>query len=138
MKNILAYLFIVAVSLSALAQAADVETVTVKPKADSDSDYRNYPISPADFYKFIRVYELSNGMELGLYRRGAIMYAKLNDRQAERIIATAPNRFQSAESKLNMRIDVQDDEVSGDVYVPLSAPNIADPDRQQFVIVARH
>ena len=138
MKNIFVCLLTGALSLCAATQAADVETVTVVPKPVTAGSV-HYPMMPDEFYKFIQVYTLSNGMELALFSKGPVMYAKLNEQAPERIIATAPNAFQSNNSKLKVRIDLTDnDEVSGEAYIPVRTVNMANSDEQQFVIASLH
>jgi len=118
MKKIL-FIFVGTLSLSALAQTTDNETVTVRPKLDYSLTGSHYPMQHDEFYKFVRVYELSNGMQISLYECGRAFCAKLNERTPERIVATASNNFHSTASNLRMHIVVDgSDKASGEVVIP--------------------
>lgn len=82
-----------------------------------------------DFSPFRGGYELSNGQMLYLRNAsnvGAIMYARIDDQDEHRIVATASNRFVALDQQLAMRIDLRDDgSVGGEVLMRVPARTLA-------------
>ena len=122
MKKLILLSFLSALSLAAVAQSTDVNTVTVTPnKADFLAQHR-YPMQGDEFYKFKRAYDLSNGMTVSVYNRGPIMYAKLDNRQPERIVAISSNTFLSTKSDLKLKINVEENgDAHGEAFIPAVA-----------------
>jgi len=122
MKKLIILSFLSALSLGAIAQTSDVNTVTVTPKNADFAAQHRYPMQGDEFYKFKRAYELSNGMTVSLYNRGPMMYAKLDNRQPERIVATSSNTFFSTKSDLRLKIHLDDNgEAHGEAFIPAVA-----------------
>jgi len=141
MKNLIKLSFIGALTMFSATQAsyaAEVDTVTVMPNNSQFLTTNRYPMRSIEFFKFKRVYDLSNGMTLTLSSDSAVMYARLNDGPKERIVATSTSSFSSTESKLNMHINIQrDDEASGEVYIPVgSATADLDGAHQQYIVAS--
>lgn len=83
-------------------------------------------MSEAEFAKFERTYELSNGNTLSLFSRSDTKYAKLGEGSWHRIVATGPNSFISNDHQLEMAIQVQnDDKVSGYLLMPVTSSSVA-------------
>ncbi|WP_454774801.1 hypothetical protein [Janthinobacterium tructae] len=82
-----------------------------------------------DFYPFRGGYELSNGQVLHLRNAssiGAIMYARIDDQDEHRIIASGRNSFVALDQQLAMRIDLRDDgSVGGEVLMRVPAEKLA-------------
>jgi len=126
MKKLFIVSLLSVLPLSVMAQESSINanikldnnTVTVTPKKSDFLGQRRYPMRSDEFYKFQRCYELSNGSTVTLYSRGPIMYAKINDGQAERLTATSRNTFYSSKTILKLKINLLDnDEVSGEAYL---------------------
>jgi len=85
-------------------------------------------INREDFSPFRGGYELSNGQVLYLRNAsnvGAIMYARIDDQDEHRIVATASNRFVALDRQLAMRIDLRDDgSVGGEVLMQVPAERL--------------
>ena len=82
-----------------------------------------------DFSPFRGGYELSNGQVLYLRNTssiGAIMYARIDNQDEHRIIATGRNSFVALDRQLAMRIDLRDDgSVGGEVLMRVPAEKLA-------------
>lgn len=85
-----------------------------------------------DFYPFRGGYELSNGQVLYLRNAssiGAIMYARIDDQEEHRIVASSSNSFVALDRQLAMRIDLRDDgSVGGEVLMMVPAEKMASGD----------
>ena len=82
-----------------------------------------------DFSPFRGGYELSNGQVLHLRNAGsigAIMYARIDNQDEHRIIASGRNSFVALDRQLAMRIDLRDDgSVGGEVLIRVPAEKLA-------------
>ncbi|ATD61303.1 hypothetical protein CNX70_14920 [Janthinobacterium svalbardensis] len=82
-----------------------------------------------EFSPFRGGYELSNGQVLYLRNAssvGAIMYARIDDQDEHRIIASGRNSFVALDRQLAMRIDLRDDgSVGGEVLMLVPAEKLA-------------
>ena len=82
-----------------------------------------------DFSPFRGGYELSNGQVLHLRNAGsigAIMYARIDNQDEHRIIASGRNSFVALDRQLAMRIDLRDDgSVGGEVLMRVPAEKLA-------------
>ncbi|MEG2033109.1 MAG: hypothetical protein RR376_20860 [Janthinobacterium sp.] len=82
-----------------------------------------------DFAPFRGGYELANGQVLHLRNigsMGALMYARIDDKEEHRIVATGSNSFVALDQQLAMRIDLRDDgSVGGEVLMMVPAENLA-------------
>lgn len=82
-----------------------------------------------DFSPFRGGYELSNGQVLHLRNAGsigAIMYARIDNQDEHRIIASGRNSFVALDRQLAMRIDLRDDgSVGGEVLKRVPAEKLA-------------
>lgn len=81
------------------------------------------------FAPFRGGYELSNGQTLYLRNAGsmgAMMYARIDDQEEHRIIATGNDSFVALDRQLAMRIDLRDDgSVGGEVLMRVPAEKLA-------------
>ena len=81
------------------------------------------------FAPFRGGYELSNGQVLHLRNAGsigAIMYARIDNQDEHRIIATGRDSFVALDRQLAMRIDLRDDgSVGGEVLMRVPAEKLA-------------
>lgn len=86
-------------------------------------------MSAETFAPFRGGYELSNGQVLYLRNTssiGAIMYARIDNQDEHRIIATGRNSFVALDRQLAMRIDLRDDgSVGGEVLMRVPAEKLA-------------
>ncbi|MDO8040039.1 hypothetical protein [Janthinobacterium sp. SUN137] len=86
-------------------------------------------MSAESFAPFRGGYELSNGQVLYLRNAGnigAIMYARINDQEEHRIVATGSDSFVALDQQLAMRIDLRDDgSVGGEVLMRVPAEKLA-------------
>ena len=124
MKKLIILSFLSAVSLTSFAQSDDVTTVTVTPNKSAFLTTHRYAMQGDEFYKFQRAYDLSNGSTVSLYKRGPLMYAKLDGRAPERIVATSGNTFYSTKSDLKLKIHLHEDgAANGEVFLPTVASN---------------
>ena len=84
------------------------------------------------FAPFRGGYELSNGQVLHLRNAGsigAIMYARIDEQDEHRILASSNNSFVALDRQLAMRIDLRDDgSVGGEVLIQLPAQTLASGD----------
>ena len=82
-----------------------------------------------DFAPFRGGYELANGQVLHLRNigsMGALMYARIDDKEEHRIIATGRDSFVALDQQLAMRIDLRDDgSVGGEVLMRVPAEKLA-------------
>jgi len=82
-----------------------------------------------DFSPFRGGYQLSNGQVLHLRNAGsigAIMYARLDEQDEHRIIASGSNSFVALDRQLAMRIDLRDDgSVGGEVLMLVPVEKLA-------------
>ncbi|KAB8053789.1 hypothetical protein GCN74_25005 [Janthinobacterium sp. FT14W] len=89
-------------------------------------------MSAETFGQFRGAYELSNGQVLYLRNAGslgAMMYARIDDQEEHRIIATDSNRFVALDRQLAMRIDLRDNgSVGGEVLMQVPAEKLASGD----------
>ncbi|MBE3024587.1 hypothetical protein GQ37_006730 [Janthinobacterium sp. BJB1] len=88
-----------------------------------------YFMSAETFSPFRGGYELSNGQVLHLRNMssiGALMYARIDNQEEHRIVATGSNSFVALDQQLAMRIDLRDDgSVGGEVLMMVPAENLA-------------
>ena len=81
------------------------------------------------FAPFRGGYELSNGQVLYLRNTGsigAIMYARIDEQDEHRIIASGSNSFVALDRQLAMRIDLRDDgSAGGEVLMRVPAEKLA-------------
>jgi|GEM_PF-582789 len=86
-------------------------------------------MSAERFAPFRGGYELSNGQVLYLRNAGSIgamMYARIDDQEEHRIIATGSDSFVALDQQLAMRIDLRDDgSVGGEVLMRVPAETLA-------------
>lgn len=86
-------------------------------------------MSAETFSPFRGGYELSNGQTLYLRNAGSIgamMYARIDDQEEHRIIATGNDSFVALDQQLAMRIDLRDDgSVGGEVLMRVPAEKLA-------------
>ncbi|KAB0324986.1 hypothetical protein O3297_06435 [Janthinobacterium sp. SUN128] len=86
-------------------------------------------MSAESFAPFRGGYELSNGQVLYLRNAGSIgamMYARIDDQEEHRIIATGSDSFVALDQQLAMRIDLRDDgSVGGEVLMRVPAEKLA-------------
>ncbi|QKY03496.1 hypothetical protein G3257_15395 [Janthinobacterium lividum] len=86
-------------------------------------------MSAERFAPFRGGYELSNGQVLYLRNAGSIgamMYARIDDQEEHRIIATGSDSFVALDQQLAMRIDLRDDgSVGGEVLMRVPAEKLA-------------
>lgn len=86
-------------------------------------------MSAESFAPFRGGYELSNGQVLYLRNAGtigAMMYARIDDQEEHRIIATGSDSFVALDQQLAMRIDLRDDgSVGGEVLMRVPAEKLA-------------
>ncbi|EZP41165.1 hypothetical protein [Janthinobacterium lividum] len=84
------------------------------------------------FAPFRGGYELANGQVLYLRNAssiGAIMYARIDNQEEHRIVATDNNSFVALDRQLAMRIDLRDDgSVGGEVLMLVPAEKLASGD----------
>lgn len=84
------------------------------------------------FAPFRGGYELSNGQVLYLRNAssiGAMMYARIDNQEEHRIVATANNSFVALDRQLAMRIDLRNDgSVGGEVLMQMPAEKLASGD----------
>jgi hypothetical protein len=89
-------------------------------------------MSAQEFSPFRGGYELSNGQVLYLRNAssiGAIMYARIDDQDEHRIVATDSDSFVALDRQLAMRIDLRDDgSVGGEVLMVVPAEKLASGD----------
>ena len=82
-----------------------------------------------EFAPFRGGYELANGQVLHLRNAGSIgslMYARIDDQDEHRIVATSSNSFVALDQQLAMRIDLRDDgSVGGEVLMRVPAEKLA-------------
>ncbi|APA68578.1 hypothetical protein [Janthinobacterium sp. 1_2014MBL_MicDiv] len=86
-------------------------------------------MSPETFGQFRGAYELSNGQVLYLRNASAIstiMYARIDDQDEHRIIATDSDSFVALDRQLAIRIDLRDNGgVGGEVLMQVPAEKLA-------------
>ncbi|MDN2676441.1 MULTISPECIES: hypothetical protein [unclassified Janthinobacterium] len=86
-------------------------------------------MSAESFAPFRGGYELSNGQVLYLRNAGSIgamMYARIDNQEEHRIIATGSDSFVALDQQLAMRIDLRDDgSVGGEVLMRVPAEKLA-------------
>lgn len=86
-------------------------------------------MSAESFAPFRGGYELSNGQVLYLRNAGSIgamTYARIDDQEEHRIIATGSDSFVALDQQLAMRIDLRDDgSVGGEVLMRVPAEKLA-------------
>ncbi|MCC7680797.1 hypothetical protein [Janthinobacterium sp. FW305-128] len=89
-------------------------------------------MSAQEFSPFRGGYELSNGKVLYLRNIGSIgamMYARIDDQEEHRIVASGSNSFVALDRQLAMRIDLRDDgSVGGEVLMVVPAEKLASGD----------
>ncbi|MGK5037792.1 hypothetical protein [Janthinobacterium sp. LB3P118] len=85
-----------------------------------------------EFAPFRGGYALANGQVLHLRNAGTIgafMYARIDDQEEHRIIASSRNSFVALDQQLAMRIDLRDDgSVGGEVLMRVPAETMASGD----------
>ncbi|MEG0881733.1 MAG: hypothetical protein RSE46_17820 [Janthinobacterium sp.] len=88
-----------------------------------------YFMNAETFSPFRGGYELSNGQVLYLRNTsniGAFMYARIDDQEEHRIVATGKDSFVALDQQLAMRIDLRDDgSVGGEVLMRVPAAKMA-------------
>ena len=93
--------------------------------------HRQY-MSRETFAPFRGGYELANGQVLHLRNigsMGALMYARIDDKEEHRIVATGSNSFVALDQQLAMRIDLRDNgSVGGEVQMLVPAEKLASGD----------
>lgn len=86
-------------------------------------------MSAETFSPFRGGYELSNGQVLYLRNAGnigAMLYARIDDQEEHRIVASGSNSFVALDQQLAMRIDLRDDgSVGGEVRMVVPAEKMA-------------
>ncbi|OEZ54094.1 hypothetical protein JAB5_08960 [Janthinobacterium sp. HH103] len=89
-------------------------------------------MSAQEFSPFRGGYELSNGQVLYLRNAssiGAMMYARIDDQEEHRIVASGSNSFVALDRQLAMRIDLRDNgSVGGEVLMVVPAEKLASGD----------
>lgn len=89
-------------------------------------------MSAQEFSPFRGGYELSNGQVLYLRNAssiGAIMYARIDDQEEHRIVASSSDSFVALDRQLAMRIDLRDNgSVGGEVLMVVPAEKLASGD----------
>ncbi|MNM93127.1 hypothetical protein D3C81_1054920 [compost metagenome] len=84
------------------------------------------------FAPFRGGYELSNGQVLHLRNIGsvgALMYARIDDQEEHRIVATGSHSFVALDRQLAIRIDLRNDgSVGGEVLMQMPAAKLASGD----------
>ena len=89
-------------------------------------------MSAQEFSPFRGGYELSNGQVLYLRNIGSIsamMYARIDDQEEHRIVASGSNSFVALDRQLAMRIDLRDNgSVGGEVLMVVPAEKLASGD----------
>lgn len=132
MRTMIALSLLSALSLPALAQNDDINSVTIKSHPN-----KHYRMSPDEFERFVATYDLSNGMSISLYYKGFTMYAKLNNEFPDRLVATSLNTFESKDSALKIRIDLNDfGDASGEVQIPIVSSALAGNKATSYMVVA--
>lgn len=134
MKKIVLFSIISALSLVTMAQTSTtqtpamqdesaVDTVNLSPGNRITLPERRYYMSPDQFYDFKGSYSLANGMTLSMYSTSfGLMYARLNNQESHRIIATEANTFVALDKQLKMHIDLKDNGDAGG-YVLMALPS---------------
>ena len=86
-------------------------------------------MSAQEFSPFRGGYELSNGQVLYLRNAssiGAIMYARIDNQEEHRIVASSSDSFVALDRQLAMRIDLRDNgSVGGEVLMRVPAEKLA-------------
>ncbi|AYM76395.1 hypothetical protein D9M09_11810 [Janthinobacterium agaricidamnosum] len=89
-------------------------------------------MSAQEFSPFRGGYELSNGQVLYLRNAssiGAMMYARIDDQEEHRIVASGSNSFVALDRQMAMRIDLRDNgRVGGEVLMVVPAEKLASGD----------
>ncbi|OEZ93357.1 hypothetical protein JAB9_10220 [Janthinobacterium sp. HH107] len=89
-------------------------------------------MSAQEFSPFRGGYELSNGQVLYLRNAssiGAMMYARIDDQEEHRIVASGSNSFVALDRQMAMRIDLRDNgSVGGEVLMVVPAEKLASGD----------
>ncbi|MET3108113.1 hypothetical protein AAKU67_002443 [Oxalobacteraceae bacterium GrIS 2.11] len=120
MNNLIKLSIIGALGIFSSVQASEIDRVTVTADKAESSLQQHYPMAESDFYPFLKTYELSNGMTLTLSNLGSLLVAQLNGGPKEHIVATSRHSFISKTSGLQLQIRLEDDRVSGEVYLPMT------------------
>ncbi len=110
MKPVLLALVLTAGSLP--ADASDTIAVPLQP----------YRMFPQDWDAWQGRYQLSNGQQMLLHRRGLRMYAEITGRPRAQLVAAAANVFVAVDGKLKMTLtDEGNDRITGAVELRRSA-----------------
>jgi hypothetical protein len=127
MKNLILFSLLSALSFSTVAQSTmDVETVTIsKPELKIEIPSKLYGMPSSEFYDYKRVYTLSNGETLSLFEVGMSKYAQVSGQERHKIVATAKNAFVALDKQLQMRIDLKDDDASGELLMVVPAQKMS-------------
>jgi len=114
--------FSVGAIVALLTQQAAVaaENIMTEPAVQTiDLPAHRLQMDSATISKFIGIYELSNGDELKIIKRGQTLYASLgSDDFRHAVVASGRNTFVSLDKQLKIHIEhVEDEKVSGEVYI---------------------
>ena len=126
MKHIVLFVLLAGAAATAYAQSPvptagepDSAVRIVAPQYSIELPERRYPLFPGDFDKYRGTYWLSNGDEMVLKQRGQKIYASLNGRAEQELVAAARNVFVAKDRNLKMSLfaDPEREEVKGEVFI---------------------
>lgn len=143
MKRIILIAIMAGLAATAPAQttSSSDEGPTVRifaPEYRIELPARPYRMAPGEFEPYRRIYSLSNGDEMTLKQRGQRMYANLNGRADQELVAAAHNIFVAKDRNLKMTLflDRFSEEITGEVLIR-TTPSIAAVNRGEKAEVRR-
>jgi hypothetical protein len=128
MKPVLPAVLACALSLPPAVMQAGASNTIVVPATP-------YKMFPQDWDAYAGRYELSNGQQMVLHRRGLQMYAEITGRPRVQLVAAAENVFVAVDGQLEMTLlNEGDGRISGSVMLmrPGQQPTMAAEHVYQF------
>ena len=110
MKRVLLFVLLSSVALAAAAQQPPSSSVEVRANQIM-LPAQPYTVYPHQLDEFVGAYYLNNGETMYVRKAGRNMYARVGDRQAQKLVASAANEFVAVDQQ--MRVSFDTDENNG-------------------------
>ena len=134
MKHIVLFVLLAGAAATAYAQTPvpttgqpDSAVRIVAPQYSIELPDRRYHLFPGDFDMYRGTYWLSSGDEVVLTQRGQKIFASMNGRAEQELVAAARNVFVAKDRNLKMSLfaDPEREDVKGEVFIR-TARSLAD------------
>ena len=104
MKRVLLFVLLSSVALAAAAQQPPSSSVEVRANQIM-LPAQAFPVIPDQLAAFTGVYHLSNGETMYVHKAGRLMYARVGERPAKKLVASAANMFVAIDEKMRVSFD---------------------------------